>query len=44
MFENEYWNFVEKITSLEISDELKIMEGEIIDRTNKRYYRLYMQD
>ena len=39
IFENEYSDFDEKIMSLENSEELKKMEGAIIDRTNKGHYR-----
>ena len=34
IFENEYSDFDEKIMSSENSEELKKMEGAIIDRTN----------
>ena len=39
IFENEYSDFDEEIMSLENSDELKKIEGAVIYRTNKGYYR-----
>ena len=36
-FENEYSDFDEKIMSLESNEELKNIEGSIIDQTNKGY-------
>ena len=39
IFESEYNDFDEKIMSLESLEELKKMEGSMINRTNRGYYR-----
>jgi len=44
IFESEYNDFDEKIMSLESLEALKKMEGSMIDRTNKGYYRCKIRD